>query len=303
MKLSIPDYDPIALRGSGAFGYVMEAYDIAKDIRVAIKRTHKVGPKLSREYEVISKLSDCENIVKLLDIFYTISEDGKIIQNLVFEFVNDSLDGYIESYKNKKKFIPIDKIKEITRQFLNGLSYIHSKGIVHRDLKPENILMTEDEKVKICDFGSSKILSEDKINSPYNVSRYYRAPELILGFEKYNEKIDIFSAGCIIAQLFLLNPLFPGKSDGLQFFEYISVLGNPGKEYFKQFNLIPFIQNYFLNFEPTAGINLENILNTDGNYNSNDIKEASDLILKMICWNYNDRLSAEECLKHPFLKK
>lgn len=88
---TLPDYVPISLRGAGAFGYVIEAYDKSNDVRVAIKRTHKVGNKLSREYQVLSELRDCEQCVKMLDTFYTINDDGKVIQNVVFEYVSSKL--------------------------------------------------------------------------------------------------------------------------------------------------------------------------------------------------------------------
>ena len=219
MNSTIPDYEPISLRGSGAFGYVIEAYDRIHDARVAIKRTHKVGTKLSREYEILSQLKDCEYIVKLMDTFYSVNDDGKVIQNLVFEYVTRSLEVYMEEFRRKKKYIPLDRIKQISRQLLSGLDFCHKKHIVHRDLKPENVLFTSDEQVKICDFGSSKCIKENTSSTPYIVSRYYRAPELILGKIDYNEKIDIFAAGCIIAELFTLTPLFPGKTEGLQIWE------------------------------------------------------------------------------------
>ena len=158
LNSSIPDYEPISLRGQGAFGYVIEAYDRVHDTRVAIKRTHKVGSKLSREYQVLSELKDCDYIVKLLDTFYSVNDYGKVIQNLVFEYVTRSLETYLEEQRKKKEFIPINKIKSIMKQMLKGLEYCHSKNIVHRDLKPENVLFTEDERVKICDFGSSKFI-------------------------------------------------------------------------------------------------------------------------------------------------
>lgn len=87
----IPDYDPISIRGAGAFGYVVEAYDSKNDIRVAIKRTHKVGSKLSREFQILNELKNCEQCVKMLDTFYTINEEGKVIQNVVFEYVPSNL--------------------------------------------------------------------------------------------------------------------------------------------------------------------------------------------------------------------
>lgn len=97
-------------------------------------------------------------------------------------------------------------------QILKGLKIIHSKGIAHRDLKPENVLLSDEGIIKICDFGSSKQIDPSGKNTPYIVSRYYRAPELILCVTKYTTAIDIWAVGCILAEMFTLNPLFKGKS-------------------------------------------------------------------------------------------
>ena len=88
--------------------------------------------------------------------------------------------------------IAMNDIKDYMRQILKGMAYVHEKGICHRDLKPENILKNKDGVVKICDFGSAKVLSPDGLNTPYIVSRYYRAPELILACSDYTDKIDIW---------------------------------------------------------------------------------------------------------------
>ena len=109
MNSIVPDYEPISLRGSGDFGYVIEAYDRIHDARVAIKRTHKVGTKLSREYEILSELKDCEYVVKLMDTFYSVNDDGKVIQNLVFEYVTRSLEVFMEEYRRKKNIFPWKK--------------------------------------------------------------------------------------------------------------------------------------------------------------------------------------------------
>ena len=306
---SIPDYVPLSLKGTGAYGYVIEAYDRKNDIRVAIKRTHKVGTKLSREYEILSEIKECPYVVKLLTVFFTTNEDKKVIQNLVFEFVPNSLEKYIENFKLGKKHIPIKKIKIMMKQILTGLNYCHKKNIVHRDLKPDNILMTEDEQIKICDFGSSKNI--EKINNievsskstPYVVTRYYRAPELFLGKNDYDTKIDIFSAGCILAELFTLSPLFPGLNEGLQIFEYMNILGIPDQKYLKEFNLNKDILDAIKIFENATPYSLEEILNPYNYYDKKDIDEVSDLIYNMLSWNYNKRYTAEQCLMHPFLKE
>jgi glycogen synthase kinase 3 beta len=303
MASSIPDYEPISLRGSGCFGYVIEAMDRIHNTRVAIKRTHKVDKKLSREFEILSKIKDCDYVVKLLDAFYSENSDGKVIQNLVFEFVTNNLENFIDTHHKKKKHIPIEQIKQITKQMLLGLNYCHKKNIVHRDLKPENVLLTDDGNVKLCDFGSSKCIDEKKgiTSTPYTVSRYYRAPELILGKLDYNSKIDIFATGCIIAELFMLTPLFPGKTEGLEIFEHICLLGNPGKEYFEQFPLPKNYIDYFEQFKVDDTARLDKVINQNGFYSQKDIYEASDLILHMLHWDVNQRYSAEQCLKHPFV--
>lgn len=127
------------------------------------------------------------------------------------------------------------------RQILEGMKYVHQQRICHRDLKPENILLTEDGIIKICDFGSAKVLDDQGLNTPYIVSRYYRAPELILACSDYTNKIDIWgivkfiltsfvAIGCIFAELLTLRPLFPGKTEGSQLIEQVAVLGLPSKE-------------------------------------------------------------------------
>ena len=307
---NVPDFEPVQLLGSGSFGYVVEAYDRTKDIRVAIKRTHKVGTKLSREFDILSQLKNCRYVVRLLDVFYTESSDKKIIQNLVFEFAPKSLEGFIEKYKNENKLIPIENIKIIIKQILSGLNYCHKMNIVHRDLKPENILFSKDENVKICDFGSSKKVknksNKGNTNStPYIVSRYYRAPELLLGKIDYDTKIDIFAAGCILAELFILEPLFRGMNEGLQLFEYINIIGKPDKKYLSQFDLPKNFLEYFETINEIKDVKtypLDELLNKKKFYKDEDINEACDLIFHMITWDYDTRYTAEECMSHPFLK-
>ena len=119
---------------------------------------------------------------------------------------------------------------------------MHKLGVCHRDLKPENILLQAldgfDRKnanplsltIKICDFGAAKVLNPDLKNTPYVVSRFYRAPELVMGCQKYDLSIDLWAAGCILMELLTRTPLFPGDSEGLQVLEQLLVLGSPSKQ-------------------------------------------------------------------------
>jgi len=309
----IPDHIPEEMKGTGAFGNVFESYDRNHNVRFAVKRTHKAGSKLSREYEILTQLKECEYIVKLIDVYF-IESCGKLSQNLVFEYVPLNLSKYMKDFKKKKKHITIKKIKKIARQLLLGLDYCHKKNIVHRDLKPENILLTNDEQVKICDFGSSKVINNNntKFNeladlyygktksTPFTVSLYYRAPELIFSKCDYDSKIDIFSIGLIIGELFSLSTLFAGVDEGMQLFEYINVLGPPDPDYLNEFDIPKAFKEYLKNYKISKFYTLQEILNKDNYYKKKDIDEIADLLNHMLQWDYRERYSAEQCLKHKF---
>ena len=122
-------------------------------------------------------------------------------------------------------------------QLFRSLAYIHSLGICHRDIKPQNLLLDPESSVlKLCDFGSAKVLTRGEQNVSYICSRYYRAPELIFGANDYTVSIDIWSAGCVMAELLLGQPIFPGESGVDQLVEIIKVLGTPTKEQIKEMN-------------------------------------------------------------------
>ena len=134
-------------------------------------------------------------------------------------------------------------------QCLRSLAYIHSMGICHRDIKPQNLLLDPARGIlKLCDFGSAKILVKGEPNVSYICSRYYRAPELIFGVTDYTTFIgmdlcfsfrlcvDISSTGCVMAELLTGSPLFPGESGIDQLVEIIKVLGTPTKEQIRTMN-------------------------------------------------------------------
>merc|ERR1719414_1330515 len=128
-------------------------------------------------------------------------------------------------------------IKLYMYQLFRSLAYIHSQGICHRDIKPQNLLLDPDSGIlKLCDFGSAKHLVRGEPNVSYICSRYYRAPELIFGATDYTTNIDVWSAGCVFAELMLGQPIFPGDSGVDQLVEIIKVLGTPTREQIKEMN-------------------------------------------------------------------
>jgi serine/threonine protein kinase len=142
-----------------------------------------------------------------------------------------SLEDVLKNIEQKRDYLPMSSVKKYIREIFNGLKNMHDLGIAHRDLKPENILL-KNEEVRICDVGSSKILDKSRahMNTPYVVSRYYRAPELILACNKYDFSIDIWAVGCILFELLTKTPMFPGDAEGLQIVEMQQILGCPSEE-------------------------------------------------------------------------
>jgi glycogen synthase kinase 3 beta len=181
-------------------------------------------------------------------------------------------------------------------QLLNGLKCIHQKNIAHRDLKPENVLLSTKGIIKICDFGSSKVLDPLGKNTPYIVSRYYRAPELMLCLTKYTTAIDVWAAGCIMAELFLLMPLFKGKSEGDQLFAIFRIMGSMnGEELGEYKQRVPFDPSLFDSFGKFKRVNLKELFRV-----VNDKNNFLDLLLKMLAYLPEKRITASEALKHPF---
>jgi len=171
------------------------------------------------------------------------------------------------------------------------LAYIHSLGICHRDIKPQNLLLDPSTGIlKLCDFGSAKILVPGEPNVSYICSRYYRAPELIFGATDYSPSIDVWSSGCVMAELFLGQPLFPGESGVDQLVEIIKVLGTPTKEQIRAMN-----PNYTEFKFPSIKAHSWNKI-----FRGKAGNDALDLIAKVLDYIPVSRLSSVEAMIHPF---
>ncbi|XP_064463822.1 glycogen synthase kinase-3 beta-like isoform X1 [Ornithodoros turicata] len=223
--------------GNGSFGVVYQARLLDTGELVAIKKVLQDKRFKNRELQIMRRLDHC-NIVKLKYFFYS-SGDKKdeVYLNLVLEFIPETVYRVARHYSKSKQTIPISFIKLYMYQLFRSLAYIHSLGICHRDIKPQNLLLDPETGVlKLCDFGSAKLLIKGEPNVSYICSRYYRAPELIFGATDYTTMIDVWSAGCVLAELLLGQPIFPGDSGVDQLVEIIKVLGTPTKEQIREMN-------------------------------------------------------------------
>ncbi|XP_020592268.1 shaggy-related protein kinase eta-like [Phalaenopsis equestris] len=219
--------------GTGSFGIVFQAKCLETGEAVAIKKVLQDKRYKNRELQLMRSM-DHPNVISLKHCFFSTTSRDELFLNLVMEYVPETLYSVLKHYSNANHRIPVPLIyvKLYAYQLFRGLAYIHNaSGVCHRDIKPQNVLVDPlTHQVKICDFGSAKMLIKGEANISYICSRYYRAPELIFGATEYTTTIDVWSAGCVLAELLLGQPLFPGESAVDQLVEIIKVLGTPTRE-------------------------------------------------------------------------
>ncbi|GJJ12474.1 Glycogen synthase kinase 1 [Clathrus columnatus] len=288
-------YTSCKVIGNGSFGVVFQAkvLNASKgEEDIAIKKVLQDKRFKNRELQIMRLVSH-PNVVDLKAFFYSNGESKKdeVYLNLVLEYVPDTVYRASRHYVRLKQPMPVLQIKLYMYQVFRSLAYIHSVGICHRDIKPQNLLLNPATGVlKLCDFGSAKILVAGEPNVSYICSRYYRAPELIFGATNYTTNIDIWSTGCVMAELMLGQPLFPGESGIDQLVEIIKVLGTPSREQIKTMN--PNYQDHrFPQIKPHPFSKV---------FRPRTPAEAIDLVSKLLEYTPEARLSAVEAMCHPF---
>ncbi|KAM7472160.1 hypothetical protein LguiA_010343 [Lonicera macranthoides] len=223
--------------GTGSFGVVFQAKCMETSDTVAIKKVLQDKRYKNRELQIMRLLGH-PNVVQLKHCFYSTTEKEEVYLNLVLEYVSETVYRVSRHYSRMNQHMPIIYVQLYTYQICRALNYIHNViGVCHRDIKPQNLLVNpHTHQLKLCDFGSAKMLVPGEPNISYICSRYYRAPELIFGATEYTTAIDMWSTGCVLAELLLGRPLFPGESGVDQLVEVIKILGTPTREEIKCMN-------------------------------------------------------------------
>jgi serine/threonine protein kinase len=277
--------------GNGSFGVVYQATVIETGETVAIKKVLQDRRFKNRELQVMGML-DHPSVVTLKHCFYSKGEKpDDIFLNLVMEYIPETIHRTLRNHTKAKKLVPIMYTKVYMYQVCRAIAYIHSLGICHRDIKPQNLLLnTRTHDVKLCDFGSAKILIKGEPNVAYICSRYYRAPELVFEATEYTTKIDVWSLGCVMAELLLGNPLFPGDSGVDQLIEIIKILGTPTKEEIKAMNP----NHTSFKFPQIKAHPWHKV------FRSKAPPQAVDLVSKFLRYKPESRLDPFEALAHPF---
>jgi len=282
-------YECVERSGKGSFGVVFRAKDMTTGRDVAIKRVLQDPRYKNRELQIMKALSHT-NCVQLLDSFYD-RKGNELYLNLVLAYIPKNLFEVCMVFCKKKQPMPLQHVKLYTYQICRSLSYIHSLGICHRDIKPQNLLINpETHELKLCDFGSAKVLVEGECNVSYICSRYYRAPELLFGAIEYTGSIDIWSTGCVLAELLLSQPIFAGESAIDQLVEIIKVLGTPNRE---EVNLMNPEYEDYKKFPVIKAKQWATVF-------PNNPAVVVDLVSKMLLYSPNDRIHPLEACAHPF---
>lgn len=278
--------------GTGAYGQVCSGLDTQTQNLVAIKKLSRPFQSLMhakrahREIKLLKHMMH-ENAISLLDTFSPQS-DLKSFQDI---YLVTPLMGADLSSIVKVQNLSDEHVQFLIYQILRGLKYIHSAGVIHRDLKPSNIAVNENCELKILDFGLARISADDGMTG-YVATRWYRAPEIMLNWMQYNDKVDIWSVGCIMAECLTRQTLFPGSDHIDQLTQIMKLVGKPSETFLNRISSVN-ARTYILSMPGFEKQSFDRIFPAAS-------PSARDILENMLTLDPEERFSAEQCLQHPY---
>jgi len=291
-------YEILQKLGKGAYGIVWKATHKKTGKTVALKKIFDAfqnatdAQRTFREIMFLQELRDHENIVRLDNVLKA-ENDHDIY--LVFEFMETDLHAVIRA----------NILKDIHKQYVlyqlfKALHYMHSGNVLHRDLKPSNLLLNSECFLKVADFGLARSiasLENDAVENPvltdYVATRWYRAPEILLGSTRYTKGVDVWSVGCILGELLGGKPMFPGTSTMNQLDRIIEVTGRPTQSDIEAIDS-PFAATMLESLPRTQPTPLQEMY-------PHASEDALDLLRKLLHFNPLKRITTEEALNHPYV--
>jgi len=290
-------YEIVQKLGRGAYGIVWKAVDKKTQEMVALKKCFDAfqnatdAQRTFREIMFLQELNGHENIVRLLNV---LKADNDQDIYLIFDNMESDLHAVIRA----------DILEEIHKQYIiyqlaKSLKYMHSGQMLHRDIKPSNILLNSDCQVKVCDFGLARSLVQQNDNAQnpvltdYVATRWYRAPEILLGSTSYTKGVDLWSVGCILGELLLGKPIFPGTSTMNQLDRIMEVTGRPSAEDTEAIRS-PFAATMLESLPATRKRPMSEIFPSAG-------VEAKELLSLCLHFNPMKRISAKDAVRHPYV--
>ena len=284
--------------GEGVYGEVFRAVNDKTGECYALKRIKisdsdaGMPSNTVREIGLLREL-DHQNVVKLLDVAYKkVRHQERLL--LVFEYIDTDLHSAIVARRKAKRPITTMEACDVVRQLLRGLKYCHSRKIIHRDIKPPNILVSRDGNVKICDFGISRTcITPQRVLTREVVTLWYRAPEILLGARSYTGVIDVWSVGCILAELLFMNALFKGESEFGQIMSIFQTMGTPTTTTWPGVDQLPYFQECFPKWQY---LDLREALDID-------CPLVADMLTSILSLNPSERPTASIALRHAALRR
>tara|TARA_B100001121_G_C18583260_1_gene570809 strand:+ start:63 stop:974 length:912 start_codon:yes stop_codon:yes gene_type:complete len=289
------DYEKLEKIGEGTYGKVFKARDRRNGAIVALKKTRLemeeegVPSTALREVSLLQMLSESDHVVKLLSVEH-VEENNKPILYLVFEYLDTDLKKYMD-LTGKSTPMPKNVVKSFMYQLIKGVTHCHKHGVLHRDLKPQNLLVDKNTStLKIADLGLGRAFSIPLKSYTHEiVTLWYRAPEVLLGSTHYSTPVDMWSVGCIFAEMARKSPLFPGDSELQQLLHIFKLLGTPHDKVW------PGVTNLkdwhdWPQWKPQ---------NLDKYFPQLDAK-GIDLLSQMLRYAPSERITSKDAMMHPY---
>lgn len=295
---SVEEFQCLNRIEEGTYGVVYRARDKRTEEIVALKRLkmekEKEGFPITSLREINTLLkAQHPNIVTVREIVVGSNMDKIFI---VMDYVEHDLKSLMETMKLKKQaFIP-GEVKCLMQQLLRAVAHLHDNWILHRDLKASNLLLSHKGILKVGDFGLAREYGSPlKPYTPIVVTLWYRAPELLLGAKEYSTPIDMWSVGCIFAELMTMEPLFTGKTEQDQLNRIFKTLGTPNERVWPGYSKLPAVQRMTFTEFPVSTLRSRfSVLPTESGFN---------LLNGFLTYNPVTRLTAETALSHEYFKE
>lgn len=281
------------LLGEGTYGKVYKARSTRTGDSVAMKQMkldsqeEGVPSTAIREIALLKELSH-PNVVRLLDIF---CKPNKLV--LVFEFLENDLKKYMKAMNGR---LTPAIVKNFSYQLCRGVEFCHANRIIHRDLKPQNLLIDSKLRLKIADFGLARAFSVPVPKYTHEVvTVWYRPPEILLGATLYSVPVDLWSIGCVVAEMATGAPLFAGDSEIDTIFKIFQKLGTPNEQIWPGISELPDFKPSFPKWPPRGWASIRNTAQQVGT-------DGIDLLERVMCYDPRRRLSARRALLHPYFR-